>query len=117
MIGEESRWNRSAIVHLRDKLGQPLRRPYLDLLDRYDDIRRASNRRYRIRDTDEWHRMAWKMLGRGSRFWILLEFNEIIDPFTELEPEKVINVPTRDVTAFDVLDFEIEDVDEGVFQL
>lgn len=116
-VGSDSRYNRSAILVVQDQFGRPLRKPYLDVFEPYQDIEDPQNLRLRVKDTDEWHRLGYRRLGNARHWWAIADFNNVIDPFEELETGKHIQVPSRGTFQFDVLDFELvadRDIGDGV---
>lgn len=113
MPNEESRYNRTVIIHTFDRFGNAVRRPFMDILRRYGDTDRPSNIQYRLRDTDRWHTLAHRRFGRGMDYWAILDFSNILDPFEELVTGNVVTLPSQDVLQFDVKDFEADEEAEG----
>ncbi len=112
-VGADSRWNRSVIVVLRDQFGQVQRAPGLDLLPRYSDIQQPSNRRYTIKQGDDWHRLGFAALGLAAHWWAVADYNQVIDPFSELVPGDSLFIPSKADFQFNVLDFEEVEALEG----
>jgi hypothetical protein len=42
------------------------------------------NRQYQVQGTDNWSRIAWRMLGDGRFYWIIADYSEVVDAFTDL---------------------------------
>lgn len=104
-LSPDSRLHRAAAITVVDDAGEVVSPPFVDVVPYFKDTTRRSNRVYRINDTDDWHRMSHRFYGRGMDFWVLLEFNDVIDPFTELVVGRRIIVPSNDTVQFDVKDF------------
>lgn len=111
-INADSRLNRSAALTVIDSGGEARGPAFVDVVPRFTDVERRSNRTYRVRESDDWHRLSHRFYGRGQDFWALLDFNEVVDPFTELVPGRSIVVPSNDTVQFDIKDFGGLDVVE-----
>jgi hypothetical protein len=114
-VGLNSRWNRSAVLNVRDRFGQLLRRPFLDVLPRFEDILRPDNRAYRVRDQDHWDSLAFSLYGNVDLWPVLAEFNQVVNPFEELPAGRELTIPSTNAVFLDYLDFEIvgeEDLDD-----
>ncbi len=105
-VGKDSRWNRTDLIDFRDRFGEPLRRVTFDYLPRYTAITRADNRSYRIQQADDWGSLAFRTLGDEKRWWVIAEFNQIVDPFDEIAVGRSMVLPSVFATEFDVLNFE-----------
>lgn len=115
-VGPNSRWNRSAILNVRDRFGKLTRRPHLDLLKRFEDISRPDNRTYRLKDQDEWDLLAHTLYGNADLWPVIAEFNQVINPFEELKPGRELIVPSPNAVFLDFLDFDVavtSDLDVG----
>lgn len=113
-VGKESRWNRSDLIDYRDRFGSPLRRVTFDYLPRYTDTNRRDNRAYRAQQVDDWGSLGYRTLGKENRWWVVAEFNQVVDPFDELPPGQALTLPSLYAVEFDVLNFEfaiVVDVD------
>jgi len=106
-VGPDSRYNRSAVLVVMDQFGRPLRKPYLDLFEPYSAINDSTNRRYTATDVDRWHTIGNRFLGSARHYWAIADFNEVIDPFTELGQGTRLQIPSRATFQFDVLDFDL----------
>lgn len=111
-LNADSRLNRSAAITVVDEHGEPRGPAFVDVVPRFEQTVRRSNRVYRVREMDDWHRLAHRFYGRGQDFWVLLDFNEIVDPFVELTIGRSLVVPSNDTVQFDVKDFGVIDVVE-----
>lgn len=105
-VGKNSRWNRSDLIDFRDRFGEPLRRVTFDYLPRYTDTNRADNRSYRAQQVDDWANLAYRTLGAENRWWVIAEFNQVVDPFDEIPPGQQLQIPSLFTVEFDVLNFE-----------
>ena len=47
--------------------------------------------------------LAFAVYGDSSLFWIILQYNNIIDPFTEFKEGIVLKIPTKDRVLSDFL--------------
>jgi len=83
-IGRESRYNYSAIMRVTDAAGFLVEREHLDIRQTLVNIIHADNQEYTPSDKDTWSRIAWRKLGDGRRWWIIADYSQILDPFTEL---------------------------------
>lgn len=105
-VDTKSRWNRSQIIRYRDRDGKPLRRQHFDVMPRYTDIDRPGNRIYRWQQGDDWGRTAGLIYHDENKWWVLAEFNQVIDPFDELVPGKQAILASNFDVEFDVTNFE-----------
>lgn len=113
-MNAESRYNASASITLMGLDGEPLGPAFADIVPRFTDVNRQSNRLYRINSGDDWHLLAHRFYGNGLDFWAILDFNEVLDPFDELEIGRRIVIPSNDTVQFDVKNFEhVADIVEG----
>lgn len=112
-VGKDSRYNRSAILVVRDQFRRALRAPYLDILPRYEDTEKSTNRRRLLKDHDRLHTLAYRHLGAARHWWAIAEFNQMIDPFEDFKPEDSITIPSPGTFQFEVLDFEFSETAEG----
>lgn len=96
-----------------DRFGKLTRTPYLDITPRFEDISRTDNRAYRLRDTDEWDMLAHKLYGDSDLFHVILEWNQVINPFDEIQPGKELSIPSTNAVFLDYLDFDVA-VDIGI---
>jgi hypothetical protein len=113
-VGSNSRWNRSAIINVRDRYGRLTRRPFLDILPRYEEIFRQDNRAYRARSSDMWDMLAHKLYGNPDLWPVIAEFNQVINPFDELSPGREVTLPSANAVFLDWLDFPVsteQDID------
>lgn len=106
-VGSNSRWNRSAILNVRDRYGRLLRRPFLDILPRFEDISRPDNRAYRVREGDQWDALAHKLYGNPDLWPAIADFNQIINPFDELNRGRELTLPSSNAVFLDFLDFDV----------
>jgi len=105
-VDQKSRWNRAQIIRFHDRFGKPLRRPHFDILPRYTEIDRPGNRIYRLQQGDDWGRLAGRIYRDENAWWILCEFNQVVDPFDELENGKQVRLPSNFDVEFEVRNFE-----------
>ncbi len=106
-VGSDSRYNRSAILNVKDRFGKLTRRPYLDITPRFEDISRQDNRSYRIRDTNDWDELAFKLYGNPDLWHAIAEWNQTINPFEEMEVGKEFTMPSPNAVFLDYLDFDV----------
>ena len=115
-VGDNSRYNRSAILFVKDRFGRLIRRPHLDITPRFQDISRQDNRAYRIRDTDDWDSLAFKLYGNPDLWDAIAEWNQVINPFEEMEVGKEFTMPSPNAVFLDYLDFDVSvdiEIDES----
>ena len=106
-VGPDSRYNRSAVLNLKDRQGKLLRRPFLDITPRFQDISRPDSRHYRIRDTNDWDELAFKLYGSPDLWHAIAEFNQTINPFEEMQVGKEFIMPSPNAVFLDYLNFDI----------
>jgi hypothetical protein len=85
-IGSESRNNLAVIMHVVNAAGALVEREHLDIRPALMTINAADNQRFVPASGDNWSRIGWKKLGDGRRWWIVADYSEIVDPFTDLQP-------------------------------
>lgn len=85
-IGPESRNNLSVVVQVVNAAGTLVEREHLDIRPALMNISAADNQQFMPAVGDNWSRIAWKKLGDGRRWWIIADYSQIVDPFTDLQP-------------------------------
>lgn len=65
----------------------------------------GDNTEYIVQPRDTWQAIALQYLGTAELWWVIAEFNRVLDAFTELVPGKRILIPSasRVRLAFDQL--------------
>lgn len=106
-VGPNSRWNRSTVINVRDRFGKLTRRPFLDILPRFEDINRPDNRSYVVKDVDHWDSLAHRLYGSSDLWPVIAEFNQVINPFDELEGGRELVLPSTNAVFLDFLDFDV----------
>ena len=121
-VGQESRYNYAAIIRVIDAAGFLAEPEHLDIRPQLQNIVHADNQEYVPSPNDNWSRIAWKKLGHGKYWWIIADYSQIVDPFTELLPVKkakylsqlTVNVPAlsliNEIAVKDVRKFNKGDV-------
>lgn len=95
MIGSLSRYNYSSIVQVIDSTGQLAEREHPDIRPQLQNIVHSDNQEYTPSDTDNWSRIGWRKLGDGKHWWIIADYSEVIDPFTELRSQERLKYATQ----------------------
>ena len=113
-VGPISRWYRTAVLLVKDRFGRMLRRPFTDILPRYEDIILPDNGVYIVREQDHWDQLSQQFYGDPDLWHALLEFNQVIDPFDELVQGRDLIVPSRNAVFLDYLNFEDSTDDEDL---
>jgi len=109
MIGDNSRMRRSVVVYSFDRVGKPNKRPYVDLIPRTPSVTIRGARQFTLRRGDDWHTLAANTLGDMRHWWVVADYNNVVDPFETMVPGDRIAMPARDVVFFDMLDFDTPD--------
>ncbi len=108
-IPKHSRWNRATQIVVKDTLGNDVRKPYLLPIRPYRRVSYPDNRVYRLQRGDTWSRLSFRFFGDDKLWWILTDFNRIVDPFRELETRITsgtpIIVPSLSRVHFEILRF------------
>lgn len=108
-ISKRSRFNRSTLILVYDGIGNLVRRPYLDRWPRYRRVVYPDNRMYKLNQGDTWNGLAYRLYGDAKLWWILCEWNRVVDPRQELvdmiENGDSILVPSITRVNFDILSF------------
>ena len=113
-VGDDSRYNATVVLVVRDSLGQPVRRPHLDIRERFKNDSNPNNRRYRVKDGDEWNLLGYRFLGDARHWWAIADTNNVVDPFEDaLTPGARIQIPTLSTFNFEFLDFPSQEVQDG----
>src|SRR4029077_167672 len=101
-IGLTSRNNYSAIMRVVNAANFLVEKEHLDIRPTLVSIKFADNQQFSPSQTDNWSRIAWRKLGNGRYYWIIADFSQIVDPFSELSPivkNQYITQLTTDVPA------------------
>ena len=114
MIDENSRWRRSIVTISLDLQGNISRRAWLDTIKPRASRNLQGARAYEVREGDTWVSLSFKIYGDSALWWVLAEYNDVVDPFAELVPGTTLVIPSNDVVFFDELDFEVPETREGV---
>ena len=94
-IGRESRYNYAANMLVLGSSGQMHEREHLDIRPTLVDIDHLDNREFVPADRDNWSKIAWRTLGDGRRWWIIADYSRVIDPLTELRPQRKTKYVTQ----------------------
>lgn len=100
-----SRFNLSAFIEVRDSFGELVENQRMDIRPRILDIDRPSNREYSVQSGDRWDVISSRLLGDPRNWWIIGDFSQVLDPFTELVVGKKLIIPSRNTVLFDILNF------------
>ena len=52
---------------------------------------------YQVKPKDTWTNLSYKFFNTYKLWWLLCKFNNVVDPFKELEAGKIIKIPTMEV--------------------
>lgn len=66
----------------------------LEIRDRVDTSLKSSDRIYMVQNGDTLRNLADILYGDARLYWIIAEFNNIIDPYEELEVDFRLRVPS-----------------------
>lgn len=112
MIGRTSRNNRCTLMLMQDLRGRAVRRPYLDRWPRLANVNFPDNREYTPVAGDSWTSLAQRFYGNSKLWWVIAEFNRVVDPFSEMQSfidnGKTLTIPSMSKVQFDVLAFDDE---------
>ena len=95
MINNLSRYNYAKRVRLLGGTGDLLEYERFDIRPRVVKTQYPDNAELQPSQGDNWSRLAWKSLGDGQLYWVICDFSEVIDPFSELVPEVKARYVTR----------------------
>ena len=82
---EDSRYLRSYVVRLVGPGGVLIEPQWLDFSLRVSFTRYFDNTYQVVSSTTSWAHLGLKFLGDARAWWAIAEFNNILDPFEELE--------------------------------
>lgn len=91
-VFENSMAARAGFVEVRDENGDLITK-YQAISNAFTQVSFGDNRQYIVQPGDTWQNIALRLLGSGELWWVLAEWNRIIDPITELFPGKRLNIP------------------------
>lgn len=72
-----------------------IEKAHLDIRPQLVNIVHADSQEFTPNETDNWSRIAWRKLGDGRRWWIIADYSQIIDPFSDLKPKKKYKYVTQ----------------------
>ena len=52
---------------------------------------------YEVKPKDTWTNLSFKFFNTYKLWWLLCKFNDVEDPFTELQEGQIIKIPTKQV--------------------
>ena len=84
-VSSDSRYNYTPVVQILDPSGALSEKLHLDIRPTLQTIIHSDNIQFTPSDTDNWSRIAWRYLGNGKLYWIIADYSQVIDPFTELK--------------------------------
>jgi hypothetical protein len=93
MILDNSRYRYSVIIRTFNQGGQ-IEPDHMDIRPRLVRRLYSDNREYVVGSGDNWSRIAWKLLGNGRFFWVIADYSETVDVFTELREVEKLRVLT-----------------------
>lgn len=109
-IPKRSRFNRCKIVSVQSVLGSPTRREYLSPWPRFREVNYEDNREYRIKEGDTWSGLANRFLGDSTLWWVICEFNRVVDPWQDLKDfiaeGRLLIIPSITRLNFELLIFD-----------
>lgn len=99
-------------MRVTNSAGFLVEKEHLDIRPTLVAIIFPDNQQVTPQSTDNWSRISWRRLGDGRYWWIIADFSEIIDPFSELIPttqnqyltQLSVNVPAGPVNQITVAD-------------
>lgn len=50
---------------------------------------------YDVEPEDTLHKIAYRFFGNSALWWVVARFNDVLDPFAELEPGTTLRLPNR----------------------
>lgn len=83
-----SRYRYSTIIRMEDGTEYYADRPAFSTQPRADD------RYYDVRAGDTLQSIAYALLGDARYWWVVADFNDILDPFAELVPGTTLRLPS-----------------------
>lgn len=90
-IGSESRSQYAVVMRIVNAAGALVEREHLDIRPALTSTVAADSQQFTPAASDNWSRIGWKRLGDGRRWWIIADYSQIVDPFTDLQPETQYN--------------------------
>ncbi len=94
-VSARSRYNYAVRVRRVNSAGALIEFERYDIRPTLVRIVHADNTEYIPQNDDNWSRIAWKTLGDGRLYWIIADFSQVVDPFTELMPETKTSFMTQ----------------------
>jgi hypothetical protein len=91
-IKPESRSNYAPTIRVVNSAGFLVEREHLDIRPTLVTTVHSDNQEFVPLSNDNWSRISWRKLGHGRRYWIIADYSNIVDPWTELQPIKVYKV-------------------------
>ncbi len=86
-IGKESRYNYAVRIRRTNGAGVLIEHERFDLRPTLTRTDFNDNVEYVPLDGDSWSRVSWKTLGNGRYWWIIADYSQVVDPFSELFPQ------------------------------
>lgn len=106
-ITARSRWNRANVVYLEDAAGALVRRPYSTPVPNLRRVQYPDDRIYQLKEGDTWSRLARSFLGDSYLWWVIPEWNGVLDPLLGLRDlvaaGATIRIPTVTRVQFEIL--------------
>jgi hypothetical protein len=87
-VSNESRYNYSVVIRREGDDGRLVEPEHLGIRPPVSS-RGSDDTEYQPSSGDNWSRIAWKKLGRGTRWWVIADLSATVDAFTDLRPAPV----------------------------
>ena len=94
---------RAGFVEILNEAGQ-VRFKYQRLMPSLRRVDFPDNRQYVVQARETLQGIALKFLGTAELWWVIAEFNRILDPFTEVTSGKQIIIPSVDRARMTVVE-------------
>lgn len=110
MLSEDSRFNYSPKIRVinadgTDHENERVHLPYPREV--VVGVTRPDLAEYVVQAGDTWSNIAARFFrGRSDLWWVIAEFTNVLDPFSELVVGKTLKIPRFDTVQFEVLDFD-----------
>lgn len=104
-----SRLNRATLLVIKDNAGKAVRRPYLARIPTIQRVNFPDNQEYTLVEGDTWSNIAYRFLGDSYLWWVVCEWNRVVNPYDELiegiAAGRTIQVPSVQRVNFEVLNY------------
>ena len=92
-VYQNSMAERAGFTEVQNRAGEVILK-FQSPLPALTQVDYGDNREYTVNPGDTWQNISLRFLGAAELWWIIAEFNRVLDPFEELWPGRRLIIPS-----------------------